>query len=89
MKKHYVKKPNWNNTSWYYYIDYHYHRQICTANELRQHSCAKTDRRADRLNYKIRGRRSPAYLDSWNDFNISKNYGKSWKHFTKQKKQWS
>ena len=76
----------------FYYRTDRYHRQIRTAAEIRANEGLAADCHWDDdfrgLGLHPRGRRSSWNLDSWNDFKISRNYKKSWKDFTKHRKQW-
>jgi hypothetical protein len=65
---------NWD--SWHY-------RYVKTWNERRQNYNAKQD------GHKVRGKRTFPNLPSvWDDIRISRIWGRSWKDYTKQRKQW-
>lgn len=58
-----------------------YHRSVRTQNELRQLICADADGlpvRRKRLNLPT----------AYDDLNVCRRYGKSWKDYTKRRKQW-
>ncbi len=65
-----------------------YHRSINTWSEIRQNEWARDDIRQHDYTYKVRARRNYFLLDSWNDFNISRNYGRSWKDYTRNRNQY-
>lgn len=60
-------------------LKYIYFRTPKTFNEIRQNSHAKLD------GYKVRDRFVPT---SWDDLWPSQAFGRDWKRFTKNKKQW-
>ncbi len=64
-----------------------YHRSIKTFPEIRRNCADENEYRGTNMRG-IRPCRRDHYLDSWNDFMVSRNYGKSWKDFTKYRKQW-
>lgn len=94
MKKHYRKIARWNATEPgdFYYCTHNYHRPIRTVAEIRANLGLIADGRTDDdlrgLHIFPRGARGSYELDSWNDFAISRNWKKSWKDFTKNRKQW-
>jgi hypothetical protein len=59
----------------------HYFRHPQTMNELRQLTGAEHDGEPVR-------RRRLTLPTSYDDGHIARNYGKSWKDYTKQRKQW-
>lgn len=65
-----------------------YHRPIKTFNEIRQNTNARRELRGMPKSAQPRGCRSRCELDAWNDEERSRNYGKSWKHYTRHRKQW-
>lgn len=94
MKKQYRKKLclwGFRAGQFYYCTDHHY-RPIRTVPEIRANEGLAADIHWDEdyrdLGLYPRGRRSSWNLDSWNDYRISRNYKKSWKDFTKHRKQW-
>lgn len=94
MKKHYKRRPDeprwsrWSNTylpAWgvgrFEHKYARHYRTFQTFNEIRQHEHALLDGahiRARRLNL-------PRI---WDDCHIGRNYGRSWKDFTKNRRQW-
>ena len=73
---------------WYVWNGRGYHRPIKTFNEIRQNICDQCDLRGEPRSCQPRARRSRVELDAWNDECRDRNYGKSWKHFTRHRKQW-
>ena len=77
----------WNEWARERYVDRyclvvgHYHRHVRTMNELRQL------RGADHDGEPVRRRRL-TLPTSYDDPMISRNFGKSWKDYTKRRKQW-
>lgn len=90
MKSQYRKEIKWysKRADDFYYVHAWagYHRSIRTFGELRQIAAEKADFRDGSV--KRRLGRNTSVLDSWNDFNRGRSYKKSWKDFTKYKKQW-
>lgn len=64
-----------------------YHRRIKTFPEVRQNCGDENEYRGTNMRG-IRPCRSNTYLNAWIDGSICRNYGKSWKDFTKYRKQW-
>ena len=58
-----------------------YHRNIRTFNERKQNHYAKCD------GIKVRGNRKHLRTN-WDDPRRGRTYGRSWKDYTKRKKQW-
>lgn len=96
MKTNYRKEINlWRDDDRYYYENVcgGYHRHIYTFSELRANSGARSDYRRDPdfaqlTNLLPRGRRTARYLDTYNDYSRCRNNGRSWKDYTKNRKQW-
>lgn len=65
-----------------------YHRRVRTFPEMRQNVNDIADQELRDLKYYPRGRRARAFLDPWNDFNRGRTFGKSWKDYTKNSRQW-
>ena len=99
MKKHYkrIKQELWFSHwhgEWFerwnrsyinaYELRWSYcYRYVKTFNEIKQNEHAKLD------GYKVRGKRTKHILPTvWDDVRVSKVYGKSWKDFTKHRKQY-
>ncbi len=91
-------KPNYRKVFSYrakhagdFYYDFTaggYHRGVRTINELRQNYGDRVDLRDMPRSAHPRRCRNFSELDAWNDFSRSRDYGKSWKHFTRHRKQW-
>lgn len=64
-----------------------YHRRIYTFQEVARNCSDEIEYRGMNMRG-IRPCRRVHVLDPWNDWMISRNYGKSWKDFTKYRKQW-
>lgn len=94
MKKHYRKVACFRATEpgHFYYCTHNYHRPVRTVGEIRAYLGLLADGRTDddMRDLKIfpRAARGPYELDAWNDFAISRSWKKSWKDFTKNRKQW-
>jgi hypothetical protein len=92
MKKNYKKvmryRAKHDGDFYYEWIGHGYHRPIRTFNEIRQNECDRTDFRQEHIPCSVRARRNDHVLDAWNDVHRSREYGKSWKHFTRHRKQW-
>lgn len=92
MKTNYAKKMRPDATHagdfWYVWQGCGYHRPIKTYNEIRQNICDEHDHRGDARSCRPRSCRNRGALDAYNDVNRSRNYGKSWKDFTRFRKQW-
>jgi hypothetical protein len=92
MKKNYKKVMSYrakhDGDFHYEWTGHGYHRPIRTFNEVRQNEGDRSDFRRERIPCAVRARRNDHTLNAWNDFNRSRNYGKSWKHFTRHRKQW-
>lgn len=90
MKHHYNKEYTWGSThpgDWRYDLKAGgYHRAVRTFPEIRRNVSDKTEYRNEKIRY--RDRSAGHMLDAWNDFPISRNYGRSWKDYTKYRKQW-
>lgn len=90
MKKHYKKYYNWRAEhpgDWHFQIETGgYFRSIRTFCEIRRNVGDYTDLRDEKIRY--RDRTGNKMLDAWNDYPISKGCGRSWKTFTKHRKQW-
>lgn len=65
-----------------------YHRRIRTSGEIRANENDAGDPELSHYGVKVRACRTSTYLDSRNDFPVGREYKKSWKDFTKNKKQW-
>lgn len=65
-----------------------YHRPIQTFNEIRQNTNARRELRGLPRSAQPRGSRSRCELDAWNDENRGRDYGRSWKDYTRHRKQW-
>lgn len=65
-----------------------YCRPIRTAQELRQREADRVDGRAEGLGVKRRGNRGRCILDAWNDYPTSRCGGRSWKDYTKRRRQY-
>lgn len=89
MKNHYkrVQRSRGSNRTEYVF-EWGYHRSVSTASEIRANTNDRADREFREYRVKVRGRRCAANLDARNDFSIARNFGKSWKDFTKNKRQW-
>lgn len=93
MKPNYRKEFSWRakhpRDFCYDSVQGGYYRQIRTIQEIRRNIGDYTDFRADPHIDVKRGRgRNSSMLDSWNDFPVSRRGKKSWKDFTRHKKQW-
>jgi hypothetical protein len=89
LKTHYRKTYTRGSTEKFFYeVEYNYHRPIHTFSEVRQNMGVLADEELRELNVRPRACRNEMVLDSWNDFRISRNFKKSWKDFTKHRKQW-
>lgn len=92
MKPQYKKVDAWwrkNRSTHYVHAYSGYHRDIRTWSEARQNHYAIADLRDEyEFDYKIRKSRNLHDLDPWNDYPIRRNYGRSWKDYTKNHKQW-
>lgn len=97
MKKHYKKTYRLRDRNcedrsrhekdWSYSLEHGgYHRAIRTFPEIRRNAGDKTDLRGEKIRY--RNRSAADMLDAWNDYPISKGWGRSWKTYTKHRKQW-
>jgi hypothetical protein len=64
-----------------------YFRRIRTFQEARRNLADDLEYRGTNMRG-IRPCRRYQFLDPWNDWSVSRNYGKSWKDFTKYPKQW-
>lgn len=71
----------------YVHVGPFYHRHVRTFPEIRR-NCADVNEYRETKMRGIRPCRGNVYLNAWNDWNVSRNYGKSWKDFTKNRKQW-
>ncbi len=71
-----------------YIFSWGYFRAIRTSGEIRANSNDRADAELRAYRVKVRLRRCEAKLDSRNDFSIARNFGKSWKDYTKNKRQW-
>lgn len=89
MKTHYVKKLTHDakdEGDFYYSRRYGgYYRRIRTFQEIRQN---EAHLREHGQGCGIRLGRNNATLNSWNDFMVSRQYKKTWKDFTRYRKQW-
>ena len=65
-----------------------YFRAVRTFPEIRANHNDARDPELREYRVKVRGCRNRYALDSWNDFPNSRQMGKSWKDYTKNKKQW-
>ena len=94
MKQHYERRvPKWEFNVWEgvmeledwgagrYSNKYSWWRGIRTFNERKRNAAAKAD------GYKTRGKRRNLPT-SWDDPRISRDWGRSWKDYTKHKKQY-
>lgn len=92
MKKHYrrVASRRSPEPGAFYYRTYHYYRPVRTVPEIRAYYSLRADRRSDddMFELNIFPRRCAHELNPWNDFAISRSWKKSWKDFTKFRKQW-
>jgi hypothetical protein len=92
MKTKYSKVLNcWSNRPGDYFYVWNgrgYHRAVKTFSEIRQNEATRADLRGVHHTAHPRGRRSRYELDAWNDFKRDRTYGKSWKHYTRHRKQW-
>lgn len=95
-------KPLYNYKNEYTYFSY-YKREVVTVvsdrYEMKYNFCRNirtfAERKVthghmnDKLPVKIRGKRRPYHIpNSWDDIGISRHSGKSWKDYTKAKKQY-
>jgi hypothetical protein len=73
-----------------FYYDFigKYHRPVRTFPELRENYGHRVDLRGMPRSCQPRFCRGNSELDAWNDFKRSRDYGKSWKHYTRHRKQW-
>ena len=87
MKSHYTRIDEGHRWHWSeknlgrYTVEYSYWTQVRTTNERRQNSAAKAD------GIKVRGKRRKLPT-SWDDKRISRDWGRSWKDYTKRRKQY-
>lgn len=91
MKSHYEKAQGYGDEPGQYRYSLScggYHRAIHTFPELRDRDAVIYDDELRDLKVFPRASRSHGVLDAWNDFNIKSNYGRSWKRYTKHRKQW-
>ena len=66
-----------------------YYRKIRTFPELRRNAADAVDYRDEPHIDVKRGRgRNSNKLDAWNDFPVSRTGGRSWKDYTRHRKQW-
>lgn len=79
-----------NEGDWYYDdVRGGYYRRIRTIQELRRNCGDAVDFR-DEPHVEIKSGRGRTHtmLDAWNDFPVSRRGGRSWKDYTRHKKQW-
>lgn len=95
MKTGYKKEYRWRSRhagDFYYSFDEtrYYHRHVRTFNEVRQNECDLADPEIRQYGRRAlpRSRRRHVVLNAWNDFNRAREYGKSWKDYTRHSKQW-
>lgn len=65
-----------------------YHRSVRTFPELRERAGVEADEELREYGVQPRLGRNHNMLDPWNDFAIRRNHGRSWKDYTKHRKQW-
>jgi hypothetical protein len=89
VKTQYIKTHSRRTEQGTFYCKaYGYHRRVRTFGEIRANVGAFCDEELRDLKVYPRRCRSAKELDAWNDFGVTRNYKKSWKDFTKLRKQW-
>jgi hypothetical protein len=86
LKPHYRRYDH--RRGWGYQPRRSQFRPVRTFQEIRSNMMDRSDACDGFWSLRIRGNRSQPVLDARNDFPISKAWKKSWKDFTRQKKQW-
>lgn len=91
-KKNYRKVTYWWHTDGQFAYEHvsgaHMCRRIRTFPERRQWIADDADEELRDLGCRPRGGRSPGPLDPWNDYIVSRTGGRSWKDYTRARKQW-
>jgi hypothetical protein len=78
-----LPKTHPNRHKFRYKLDWgHYHRRPQTQNERRQNFAAQAD------GMPVRRCRVKGLPHSWDDLHRARDWGKSWKDYTKHRKQW-
>jgi len=93
MKKDYTKVWGWFATHpgdfYYKHVSGGYGRSLRTFQEQRRNTCDLADRDLADLGVKVRRSRAGNHLNPWNLERCATRYGaKTWKDFTRHKKQW-
>ncbi len=92
MKKQYTKCLQWRakhpGDFYYEHRAVYMHRQMRTFSEARAWVAADTDPELRDLKVYPRPKRNPHWLDPWGDYTVCRNFGKSWKDYTRHRKQW-
>lgn len=92
MKQQYQKvlkfRAKHNGDFYYEWTGSGYYRPIGTFSEVRQNTGDANDFQKEEIKCRVRAKRSMRNLDPWQDFARSQNYGKSWKQYTRHRKQW-
>lgn len=87
MKTQYTKELTWDGRPSYERISSSYYRPIKTFAEIRDREAMRTEH-GELFQKLTRGCRNYRFLNAYNDFSRARNYGRSWKDYTRQKKQW-